>query len=99
MPFDSMASLTLGQLPQMDERALRVIVMDNCSTHKSTALRELIEDQGTLILPLCAMCDAEDVLQAMNFSFCHHIHRTTIPLRRVSAAVSYLFWCCMGPRY
>ena len=41
-----MASLTLAQLPQMDEHSLKVVVMDNCSTHKSIALRELIEDQG-----------------------------------------------------
>ena len=30
----------------MDEQGLKVIVVDNCSTHKSIALREVIEEQG-----------------------------------------------------
>jgi transposase len=30
----------------MEERGLKVIVVDNCSTHKSIALRNLIEEQG-----------------------------------------------------
>jgi len=30
----------------MEERGLKVIVVDNCSTHKSIALRDLIEEQG-----------------------------------------------------
>ena len=58
MAADFMASLTLSQLPQMEERALKVIVMDNCSTHKSAALHELIEDQGMLhVLLSHVTCD------------------------------------------
>jgi hypothetical protein len=32
----------------MEERGLKVIIVDNCNTHKSVALRDLIEDQGLL---------------------------------------------------
>ena len=52
-----MAFLTLFQLPQMEERGLRVVIMDNCSIHKSNALRELIEDQGMHFLLLSLTCD------------------------------------------
>jgi transposase len=51
------ASLTPFQLPQMEEQGLKVVVMDNWSTHKSNALRELIEDQGMHILLSCLTSD------------------------------------------
>jgi transposase len=52
-----MALLILDQLPQMEERGLKVIVVDNCNTHKSIALRDLIEDQGMHLLLSYATCD------------------------------------------
>jgi transposase len=51
-----MTSLTPGQLPQMDERGLKVVIIDNCSTHKSNTLRELIEDQGMHFLLSRSTC-------------------------------------------
>jgi transposase len=58
-----MAFLTFDQLPQMDEQGLKVVVMDNCSIHKSNALREPIEDEGIHLVsyPMRDL-DSQDVL-------------------------------------
>lgn len=64
MPSDLTASLTLDQLPQMEEHGLKVIIVDNCSTHKSVALRDIIEDQDMPPLPR---------LQLHSLSHCFHI--------------------------
>jgi hypothetical protein len=50
------------QLPQMDEQGLKVIIMDNCNTHKSNTIRELIEDEGVCLLLSCLKHDIKEAL-------------------------------------
>jgi hypothetical protein len=66
-----------------------VIVLDNCSTHKSAALREVVEQSGTVLSESIFWSRADKNLQDV-FSFsCLPTRPTTILSKQVSAVVSH----------
>jgi len=66
-----------------------VIVLDNCSTHKSVALREVVEASGENQLTISFPTVFVTSEQAACLFFCLLTPRTSIPLRRASVAVSF----------
>ena len=67
-----------------------VIVLDNCSTHKSEALREVVEASGEqrLRMSLTTVFIASEHWQVACLFSCLHTPPTSTPSRRASVAVS-----------
>jgi hypothetical protein len=78
------------QLPNMNSYPgpNSVIILDNCSTHKSEAVREAVEASGKSFTSSCCIVLCPHIpIEAVFSSFYHHIHPTSTRSKRALVAV------------